>query len=158
MSETAAGVNSSLNSVSGALDLVASAAREGAADAQEAASKALAGTSLFFSRVIYQTTYSVSYGVVFPVAFVARAIPRDNAAVRGLIEGAQAATLPHEAVMGRAGKQWPHVDIACPAPNLSHFEWTLRKRSRICFSGEHSADDPMGTAPGLRGRSPGSSF
>ncbi len=102
MSEAVAGVNSSLSSVSGALDLVASAARDGAADAQKTASKALANTSLFFSRVVYQSTYAVSYGVVFPVAFVARAIPRDNAAVRGFIEGAHAATQRADVVLGRA--------------------------------------------------------
>ncbi len=100
MSDGTVGVNSSLNSVSGTLDLVASAARNGAADAREAASRALSNTSLFFSRVVYQTTYAVSYGVVFPVAFVARAVPRDNAAVRGLIEGAHAATQRAEAVLG----------------------------------------------------------
>ena len=39
-----------------------------------AATKALSNTSLFLSRVVYQTTYTISYGVVFPAAFVARAI------------------------------------------------------------------------------------
>src|SRR5271166_1129182 len=80
MSDATVGVNSSLNSVSGTLDLVANAARSGAADARVAASKALSNTSLFLSRVVYQTTYAVSYGVVFPAAFVARGIPRNNAA------------------------------------------------------------------------------
>ena len=92
MSDVTAAVNSSLNSVSGTLDLVANAARNGAADARVAATKALSNTSLFLSRVVYQTTYAISYGVVFPAAFVARAIPRNNAAVRGLIEGAHAAS------------------------------------------------------------------
>ncbi len=102
MSDVTAGVNSSLNSVSGTLDLVASAARNGAADARVAASKALSNSSLFLSRVVYQTTYAVSYGVVFPAAFVARAIPRDNAAVRGLIEGAHAASQRADAILGRS--------------------------------------------------------
>ena len=102
MSHVSAGVDSSLKSVSGTLDLVAKAARDGAADARVAASKALSNTSLFLSRVVYQTTYAVSYGVVFPVAFVARSIPRDNAAVRGLIEGAQAASRRADAILGRS--------------------------------------------------------
>ena len=92
MSDVTAAVNSSLDSVSGTMDLVANAARNGAADARVAATKALSNTSLFLSRVVYQATYTVSYGVVFPAAFVARAIPRNNAAVRGLIEGAHAAS------------------------------------------------------------------
>jgi len=102
MSDVTARVGSSLNSVSGTLDLVANAARNGAADARAAASKALSNTSLFLSRVVYQTTYAVSYGVVFPAAFVARAIPRDNAAVRGLIDGAQAASQSADAILGRS--------------------------------------------------------
>ena len=72
MSDVAGRLNPSLNSVSGTMDLVANAARNGAADARVAANKALSNTSLFLSRVVYQATYAVSYGVVFPAAFVAR--------------------------------------------------------------------------------------
>ena len=68
MSDVTSAVNSSLNSVSGTLDLVANAARNGAA-VRVAATKALSNTSLFLSRVVYQTTYTVSYGVVFPRGF-----------------------------------------------------------------------------------------
>jgi hypothetical protein len=100
MSDVAASVNSSLSSVSNALELVATAARNGAADARVAANEALANTSLFLSRIIYQTTYAVSFGVVFPAAFVARAIPRNNAAVRGLIDGAHAASRRVDVVLG----------------------------------------------------------
>jgi hypothetical protein len=102
MSDVAAGVNSGLNSVSGTLELVANAARNGAADARVAANQALSNTSLFLARVVYQTTYAVSYGVVFPTALVARAIPRDNAAVRGFIEGAHAASRRVDVVLGRS--------------------------------------------------------
>jgi hypothetical protein len=102
MSDVTTAVNSSLDSVSGTLDLVATAARNGAADARMAATKALSNTSLFLSRLVYQSTYTISYGVVFPAAFVARAIPRDNAAVRGLIEGAQAASHRADAILGRS--------------------------------------------------------
>src|SRR4051812_34674979 len=75
----------------GTFDLVAQAARQGASDAGEAAVRAWSATGLAVSKLVYNTTYSVSFGLVFPVAFVAQAIPRDNAAVRGLIEGSQAA-------------------------------------------------------------------
>jgi hypothetical protein len=102
MSDVSAAGRSSFNAVSGTLDLVASAARNGAADARLAANEALANTSLFLARVVYQTTYAISYGVVFPVAFVAGAIPRDNAAMRGIIEGARAASLRADAVLGRS--------------------------------------------------------
>ena len=61
-------------------------------DARLAASRAPSGTGMFLSRVLYTSTYTISYGVVFPVAFVAQSIPRENAAVRGLIEGAHAAS------------------------------------------------------------------
>ena len=77
---------------SGTLEGAIQAARQGAADAKEAAAKAWSATGAFLARAVYNTTYAVSYGVVFPLAFVAQAIPRDNAAVRGLIEGAQAAS------------------------------------------------------------------
>ena len=52
-----------------------------------AATKVLSNTGVFLSRVVYGATYTISYGVVFPVALVAGSIPRNNAAVRGLIEG-----------------------------------------------------------------------
>jgi hypothetical protein len=102
MSDVFPAVNSSINSVSGTMDLVATAARHGAADAREAASKALSCTSLILSRLLYQTTYCISYGVVFPSALVARAIPRDNAAARGFIEGAKAASHRVDAILGRS--------------------------------------------------------
>ena len=87
MSDLSSAVNSSLDSVSGTVDLVANAARSGAADARAAATKVLSNTGVFLSRVVYGATYTISYGVVFPVALVAGSIPRNNAAVRGLIEG-----------------------------------------------------------------------
>src|SRR4051794_32628509 len=102
MSDISAAVNSSANSVAGSIDLVARAARDGAADARVAASRALSGTGLFLSRMVYTTTYTLSYGVVFPAAFVAQSIPRNNAAVRGLIEGAHAASRRADAVLGRS--------------------------------------------------------
>jgi hypothetical protein len=97
-----AAVHSSVNSVSGTMELFARAARDGAADAREAASRVLSGTGMFFSRILYTSTYTISYGLVFPVALVAQSIPRENAAVRGLIEGAHAASRRADALLGRS--------------------------------------------------------
>lgn len=80
-----------LPSANGALDLVTRAAKDGAADAQAAATRAWANTELFVCRFVYTTCYTISYGVVFPSMLLARSIPKDNAAVRGLIDGASAA-------------------------------------------------------------------
>ena len=43
------------------------------------------------SQAVYKTCYSLSFCAVFPVIFIARWIPRENAVVRGLIDGAHAA-------------------------------------------------------------------
>jgi len=102
MSDISASVNSSANSVSGTIDLFSRAARDGAADARETASRVLSGTGMFLARILYTSTYTISYGVVFPVALVTQSIPRDNAAVRGLIEGAQAASRRADQALGRA--------------------------------------------------------
>jgi hypothetical protein len=102
MSDLSPSVNSSLDSVSGTMNVIARAARDGAADARAAATKALSNTGLFLSRIVYTGTYTISYGVVFPIAFLASSIPRNNAAVRGLIEGAQAASHRADAILGHS--------------------------------------------------------
>jgi hypothetical protein len=96
---------------SGPLELVTRAARDGAADAREAAARTWAATSLFLSRFVYSTCYSVSYGVVFPAMLLAHAIPRNNPAVRGLVDGAQAAILEVDRLRGTA--------LEPPAPTAS---------------------------------------
>ncbi|MGO9465455.1 MAG: hypothetical protein ACLQIB_15615 [Isosphaeraceae bacterium] len=63
--------------------------RDGAADARDAAIRTWSVTTRIASNVVYTTCYAVSYGVVFPAVFLAQSIPRDNAAVGGLVEGAQ---------------------------------------------------------------------
>jgi hypothetical protein len=80
-----------IESASGTMDLIARAAQDGAADAAEAARKTweVAGRSV--NKFIYTTCYTISYGVVFPSVLLARSIPVDNAAVRGMIDGAHAA-------------------------------------------------------------------
>jgi hypothetical protein len=80
-----------LDASAGTLEIVKRAARDGAADAREAATRVWSATSLFASRFVYTACYTVSYGVVFPTMLVAHSIPKNNAAVQGLIDGAQAA-------------------------------------------------------------------
>lgn len=92
--------------------LAVQAARQGAADAQDAANRAWASTSMFLSRFTYTTCYTISYGVVFPVSYVAMAVPRDNALVRGLIDGAHSARTQVDRIMGKPGDE----PIAAPAP------------------------------------------
>ena len=62
-----------------------------ATDARLAAARTWTATGLFVSRFVYNTCYIISYGVVFPSVLLARAVPVNNVAVLGLIEGAQAA-------------------------------------------------------------------
>jgi hypothetical protein len=93
----------------GTLDLVTKAARDGAADARLAAARTWDATSLFASRFVYCTCYSLSYGVVFPALLLAHAIPRNNEAVRGLIDGAQAAILKVDQLRGLS------IDTTVPA-------------------------------------------
>jgi hypothetical protein len=80
-----------LKTVADAMDTAVQAAKHGAADAKAAVEDALPAISQFMSRLVYTTCYSVSYGVVFPSLLLARAVPKDNAFVHGLVDGAQAA-------------------------------------------------------------------
>jgi len=74
------------------LSTISRAARDGAADAREMANRVWANTSLFLCRFVYTTSYTLSYGVVFPATLIARSVPKENAAIRGFIDGARAAT------------------------------------------------------------------
>jgi hypothetical protein len=98
------------------LALVQGAARDGAADAREAAERTWAATSRFVSRLVYTTCYSVSYGVVFPAVFLAHAIPSDNAAVRGLIDGARAAIDKVDQLRDTAREPSVSPETRVPAP------------------------------------------
>jgi hypothetical protein len=100
-------------SSAGALDLVTRAARDGAADARAAATRTWAATSLFASRFVYTTCYTVSYGVVFPVMLLARSIPQNNSAVQGLIDGAHAAI--HKAEQHQQASSAAQNDTVMPA-------------------------------------------
>ena len=72
---------------SGMRELVTCGAEDGVADGSAAASRTWAATSRFVSRFVYTACYTISYGVVFSATLLAQAIPTNNAAVRGLIDG-----------------------------------------------------------------------
>jgi hypothetical protein len=57
----------------------------------------------------------VSYGVVFPSVLLAHSIPCNNAAVRGLVEGAQAALEKVDQIHASSLDSQTHT----PAPALS---------------------------------------
>src|SRR5262245_26499166 len=80
-----------LRTVADAMETAVQAAREGAADAKEAVEEAIPAVARFLSRFVYTTCYSLSYGVVFPTVMLVRALPKDNAVVQGLTDGARAA-------------------------------------------------------------------
>jgi hypothetical protein len=65
--------------------------KQGASELQLSAAEALPATGRFLGRIVYNTSYAVSFGVTFPVMMVVRAMPKDNALVHGLVDGALAA-------------------------------------------------------------------
>lgn len=69
------------------LESASEGVRSGAADAVVAASIAWRSAERFASRFVYTTCYTMSYGVVFPVMLLVSSLPKENAAVRGLIDG-----------------------------------------------------------------------
>jgi hypothetical protein len=80
-----------LKAVADAMDAAVQAATQGAERAKLTVADAWPAASQFLSRAVYKTSYAVSFGVVLPAAMIVRAIPKNNAAVHGLIDGAQAA-------------------------------------------------------------------
>jgi hypothetical protein len=95
MSESSAPEVSSpdpLKSIADAMDTAILAAREGASDARAAVDQAVPAVGRFMSRLVYTTCYTISYGVVFPTLLVARAVPKNNPIVHGLVDGARAAS------------------------------------------------------------------
>src|SRR5262245_38034886 len=77
--------------VADALSPAAQAARENASDAKPHAADMVPTVGGFLGRLTYTAAYTVSYGVVFPALLLARAIPKENALVHGLSDGARAA-------------------------------------------------------------------
>jgi hypothetical protein len=80
-----------LKTVADALEAAVQAAKDGASNAREAAAGMLPESGSVLSQIAYKTCYAISYGLVFPSALIAQAVPKDNALVHGLIDGAHAA-------------------------------------------------------------------
>jgi hypothetical protein len=80
-----------LRAVADAMDAAVQAAKEGGDRALSTAADVMPAVGQFVSQAVYKTCYSLSYCAVFPTMLIARSIPRENAAVHGLIDGAHAA-------------------------------------------------------------------
>ncbi len=110
-----------LRSAADAMALALQAAKDAAADAEERVSEMMPAIGEFLSRLTYTTCYAVSYGVVFPTLLVARAVPKDNAVVNGLVDGARAARdaiegRNRESVPASAGSEHPHIIVPGEEP------------------------------------------
>lgn len=70
-----------------------------AATVMQAVSNASKASMLTLTRATYTGAYFISYGIVFPVVLAAQMLPRENAAMKGLIDGGKAA---NEALAARA--------------------------------------------------------
>jgi hypothetical protein len=80
-----------LRAIADAMDAAVQAAKEGGDRALATATDLVPAAGQFLSQAVYKTCYLVSFCAVFPTLLIARSIPRNNAAARGLIDGAQAA-------------------------------------------------------------------
>jgi hypothetical protein len=80
-----------LRIVADALDMAVKSTREGVEKARETASDAIPAAGEFLSQAAYKTCYGISFGVVYSTMLLVRAIPKNNAAVHGLVDGAHAA-------------------------------------------------------------------
>jgi hypothetical protein len=105
-----------LRTAADAMTLALQAAKDGAADAQHRVNEMMPAIGGFLNRLTYTTCYAVSYGVVFPTLFVARAVPKDNAIVHGLVDGARAArdaldARSQESASETTGHEHPHIIV-----------------------------------------------
>jgi hypothetical protein len=85
-------ISDPLHLIANALDAAVQAAEGGLEDVRATASGALPALTRSLSGLTYKTCYAITYGIVFPTILVVRAIPKENAVVHGLIDGARAAT------------------------------------------------------------------
>jgi hypothetical protein len=120
-SATSAGTDP-LKAVADAMDAAVRAAKEGAEDARTTAVEALPAAGHMLSRLVYNSCYAISYGVVFPTVFVARSLPANNAAVHGFVDGAHAAVdmvreMKHKAAAGEAQAAAAGAPGEEPAPH-----------------------------------------
>lgn len=109
--------NEVFEKVAVAMATAAEAMKSGATDARSAAARAVPKAQLALSKTVYSTSYYLSYGVVFPMLMVTSLIPKNNALVHGMVDGARAA---HDAVdnlrVQRAEQHAAHGPAAAAAP------------------------------------------
>ena len=79
-----------LKVVADALDAAVEADKNGTGQVSPTPSGITPSLSGMLSGLTFKTCYAISYGVVFPTLVAAHAIPRDNPAVNGLIDGSRA--------------------------------------------------------------------
>jgi hypothetical protein len=87
MSDSSA-VVSAVTSVSGAVDAVADAPAT------------ISNIFELGGKLIYGTSYTAAYAIVFPAALIFAAIPKGNALLKGMIEGSAAARARAEGMLG----------------------------------------------------------
>jgi len=58
---------------------------------EEAATEVESGMLHCMWRMIYNGSYALAYGVVYPIAFVAQSLPQENPVMHGFRDGGQAA-------------------------------------------------------------------
>lgn len=100
-----------LTAVADAMDAAVEAAKDGAGRARATVADLVPAAGRLLSRAVYKTSYTLSFGVVFPAVMIAHAIPKGNAVVHGLIDGALAAK---DAVRDR--NTGSDTDVAPEAP------------------------------------------
>jgi len=104
MSETTSPTSDEmLNAVADKMQAAVDSAKQGITTAKDAATAALPQASHFLARFVYTTCYTISYGVVFPTALVAMSVPKNNAFVQGLVDGADAAKQKVDELLGSSG-------------------------------------------------------
>jgi hypothetical protein len=109
-STAAAGLDSSdpLKSVADALETAFQAVKDGSTDATAAAENAIPAATRFFAHLVYTTSYTVTFGVVFPSMMIAKSIPADNVIIRGFTDGA------HDAIEKIDGLKAPNAKSVNP--------------------------------------------
>ena len=80
-----------LKTVADVLDGAVKALKEGTADASATTGTIAPAVGRYLSRFVYTTSYTLSYGAVFPAILIAKSIPMNNAVVHGFVDGAKAA-------------------------------------------------------------------
>jgi hypothetical protein len=80
-----------LTAIADAMDAAVEAAKGGTDRVRATVAELVPAAGRFLSRAVYRTSYAVSFGVVFPAMMIANAIPKSNAVVHGLVDGALAA-------------------------------------------------------------------